>query len=188
MPISLANLFRVVVVLVMAVHVFHMYCLARMMDEGVGLELSTVIRSASFAMVMMIPLAWAVALPELPEIVTRFRSHQRWRRGQCSRCGYQLTGIERSTCPECDAARREPEGYDLGWPTVRRFLLLVVLAWALGSTAAELWTWDDERRFGEEVQRHLTAGQDGDYSRARRWPSENGGLVYDPERGILAHD
>ncbi len=79
MPVSWAMIFRGVVLLLMAAHAFRMYLLAPTLQQTQGSGASTVVTSSLFALAMLLPFAWAVALPELPEIYRRNNRHRRWR-------------------------------------------------------------------------------------------------------------
>lgn len=186
MPISWAALFRVVVLLLMAAHVFYLYTFARTYQEMVGPDFATVFASSSFALAMLIPLAWAVALPDLPEIIRSHLSRRRWSQGRCPECGYPVIYAEGGTCPECGADRGEPRPFWIGWPTARRFAMLAAGAWLLGCVAAESWTSADEAAFRNEGLAHLEASDVSQYSRPRRWPMGNERLYYTHSEGATA--
>jgi len=185
MPIRFATLFRAMIVLVLAAHVFVMYSTARVMHSGFGLELDIFIIAALFALAMLIPLMWAAWLPELPEVLTQRRRHRRWQRGVCPRCGYDSGSAEPTPCPECGAPFEEPKRYELSFGTLRRFLILTVIAWGVGVASAELWITNDERSFAREVEQRR--GQlSGEYIRQRAWPNDDSTLVYSAEFGMRA--
>jgi hypothetical protein len=188
MPVSLPNIFRALVLLLMAGYAFSMYCMARSMGETVGFRWTTIIVTSAWVLALMIPLAWAVGLPELPELYQWLHRQRRWKTGRCPRCGYDLRGGSGGTCPECAETTEKPEPYSFTWRTVVRFAAMIVLAWMLGSAAGESWTRYDERLFEQEVEARLASGVNGRYARPRRWPSETAGLVYVPGHGIQAHD
>jgi hypothetical protein len=169
--LSLANVFRCVVLLVLAAHVFYMYCLARANAGTFGFELGTTVVGALFALVMLIPLVWAVTLPELPEIYsTHIRARRWWRQHRCCGCGYSRVGLDVLNCPECGRAIEPPRDYAVNVRTVVLFIAMNLFAWILGCTAAEALYSADERAFMQEVARHEAQG-DAEYRRQARWPS-----------------
>ncbi len=181
-PISLANLFRAVVVCLLAVHVFYMYSIARAMHSDFGFDPGTSLLAAVFSLVMLVPLIWAVTLPEWPEVYARHVRARRWfRNGRCATCGYRHV-TQHSVCSECGSAYVAPPPYVVSWQTVRMFAIVNLLAWALGSVAGEVWASDDERDFVREVGAHVQAGNDNNYSRSRRWPASSSTLVYDVDQ------
>ena len=147
MPVSWTVVFRLFVLLLMAAHVFYLYAFARTLQEIVGPDFPTILASSSFALVMLVPLVWAVVLPDLPEIVRTHRGRGRWLQGRCSRCGYFVLQAEGRSCPECGTDRRDPGSFRFGWSTVRRFAVLAATAWLLGCVSAECWAVLDERNF-----------------------------------------
>ena len=176
-PVSLTNLFRALVVLLMAVHVFAMYCLARTLEPETGFRIGVAIVGGLFSLAMLIPLLPAVGLPELPELLRWRVSLRRWRTGRCPGCGYPTRGLEDPDCPECGTALEEPAGYRFGAAAIRRFALMLVAAWIIGIAAAETWTLADERDFAREAAQWRDRGATGPYQRARRWPSDHRELV-----------
>jgi hypothetical protein len=130
-----------------------------------------------------VPLAWAAALPDLPEIVRRALGRRRFERGRCGACGYPVSDHAGSACPECGAPRRPPEPFAFGWSTVRRFVALSLAAWALGCAAAETWAWLDEQAFAAEGAAYHGSGV---YSRERRWPMGGTWLWHVPGEGTTA--
>ncbi len=188
---SFALIFRVVVMLALAAHVFYMYCTARGISETVGFRLGTTVIACLFALAMLIPLVWAVFLPDLPEFFSQHLiPRRRWERGRCPACGYDMRGLaERSTaCPECGSPSREPAGWEGSARTVRRFVAINMLAWAIGCLAAEIWMQIDENDFQREVERRLAAGNTSNWGRGRHWPNTNCSLVYRYPDGIHATD
>jgi len=182
-PVSFANLFRLMVLLVLAVHVFYMYCTARGMGEHFGFDLSTTIISALFALAMLVPLVWAVFLPDLPEFITQHvRPRRRWRKGLCPVCGYDRIGLPRgsSLCPECGGDLREPQPWAMTAGTVRRYIALNAVAWLLGCVVGEIWMQLDEREFRREVQQRLASRDTSMYVRARHWPNHTRTMSHSP--------
>ncbi len=185
MPVSWTAIFRVAVLLLIAAWVFFWYAFARIRNETVGLDFVTVLGSTAFALVMLVPLAPATALPDVPDLVRSEIGRRRWLQGRCAVCGHSLLEGRGGTCPECGAERAEPE-FRLGWGTVRRFAALAVIAWAVGCTVAETWTWMDEASFAREAPERIT-GDVNHYSRARRWPMGDRNLYYSPADGVTAY-
>ena len=133
MPVSWELLFRAIVALLMTAHVFYFYLFARAREATAG-------GSALFALAMLVPLAWAVAISDLPEIYRRGRRHRRWEQGRCPGCGYPVrAGGGDGGCPECGTSMDEPRPYRFTWATIRRFAFLVAAAWVIGCGAAETW-------------------------------------------------
>lgn len=178
-PISFASLFRVLVMLVLAFHVFYMYCLARVKADTVGFDLATTVVAALFGLAMLVPLVWAFTLPELPEIwTTHVRAKRWWKQRRCPSCGYRIEGLisNERKCPECGLPLRTPEGYRINAHTLRVFITLNLLAWIIGCAAGELWLLKDEHNFRREcaagihtpcVLPSLSCG------RPRAWPNRN---------------
>jgi hypothetical protein len=178
MPVSLPNLFRTLIMLVLAAHVFYMYSTARTIGETVGLSPGTIVLAGLFSLVMLIPFVWAVALPEFPEMYLRHVRARRWyEQGRCPDCGYVTTATRTNRCPECGAALTSPRPYAVSWHTVRLFVIINLLAWVLGSAAAESWTLVDEHRFRVEATELFATGQEGPYQRARWWPNHTRSLI-----------
>ena len=69
MPVSWTTLFRLLVMVLVALHVFNMYCFSRVVEESVGLDAAAIVGSGFFALAMLIPLVWAVVLPDVPETI-----------------------------------------------------------------------------------------------------------------------
>lgn len=186
-PFSFAFIFRALVMLLLAAHVFYMYCTARGMAESFGFRPGTTIVACLFALVMLIPLVWAVAIPEIPEAFTlHILPRRRWKQGRCRRCGYDLRGIAQApdapiVCPECGLEASEPEAADMwqvGARTIRRFMLINALAWVIGCAAGETWMQIDEHRFRDEAQHIIATSPRASYSRARHWPNSSATLLY----------
>lgn len=156
MAFSLPNLFRLLIVLLLTAHVFVMYCIARTMDGEIGSGIGTIILASGFALVMLLPIVWAVALPEFPEMYLRHvRGRRRYDAGRCPTCGY-TPGVRNPTrCSECGEPVRKPEQYHVGIRTIRLFILINLLAWVLGCAAGEAWCQNDEWLFDAKI--HATA-------------------------------
>ncbi len=186
MPMSWTAIFRVVMLLLMAAHVFYLYAFARMLQEVIGTDFRTVLASSSFALVMLVPLTWAVAVPDLPQILRAHRARRRWLRGNCPGCNYFLLSTTGTGCPECGADRAEPRPFEFGWSMVRRFAALAVVAWVLGCVAAESWTVLDETSFARAAPAHVDGTVTHRYSRQRRWPMHGKRLYYSTTDGVTA--
>jgi hypothetical protein len=182
----LALTWRAGLALCMAFYVLCMYGLARAEIEGVGLRPGTVTLAALFALLMMVPLVWIVAIMELPELWRGVRARRRWKLGRCPACGYDIHGSLASECPECGAGLGLPPEHRFGWRTLRRFLLVALVTWIAGSAACESWAIFDERAFAGEVRARLAAGADAVYWRERSWPCDGAWLIYEPGKGISA--
>lgn len=191
-PISLANLFRAGVLLLLALHVFYMYCTARAGAETFGFHLGTTVVAALFSLAMLVPLVWAVTLPELPEIyTTHWRPRRRWKRGQCPSCGYPFQGLPDGLCPECGARLEAPTGYRIRARTIKLFVAMNLLAWLIGCIAGEMWVEMDERAFIKEAKSATAHApwdweQDLYYTRERRWPNRSNSLYYSRAKGVLS--
>lgn len=181
MLVSWTNIFRAVFVLLMAGHVFVMYSLARTQAHGFGFDLRTAIGSALFALVMLIPLAPAVALSDLPEAYSRATRRRRFKNGLCPACGYPVAPSGGETCQECGRRMTEPEPYRFTWAVARRFVVFALIAWMAGSIASEGWLLADEAAFRTEVDAQAAQGQHS-YGRDRRWPG-NGYFLWDVDQG-----
>ncbi len=168
----------------MAGHVFLMYVLARTWQETFGNSISVVMLSLLFAGVMLIPLLWAIAIPDLPLTFMRSAARRRWIRGQCPECRYPASESSARVCPECGAAITEPEPYQFRWSLVRRFVILAIAAWVLGAVAGEAWVVADEASFRREIAmiRNMPVDRNG---RDRRWPGI-GSLDWMPDTGFAA--
>jgi len=186
---SFANLIRLVMVLLLAAHAFFMYGQARTLAETCGFDAGVALASATFAMVLMIPFTWTYGLADLPEIWTKhFRPRRRWRRGECADCGYPRTGAPATSerCAECGAIIAEPPPYAFGWPTIRRFLIMVAMSLAMGCAAAETMLLLDEHAFRVEAPAKAANSVTGRWTRPRSWPHADAALVYDAAANVYA--
>jgi hypothetical protein len=185
MPMSLGNLFRLFVLALLALHVFVMYSLARTWDGAFGFHLGATFGSTFFALLMLVPLLWAVTVPEWPEIYARyFRARKRWSRGRCPDCDYDLRGNpkDESNCPECGIVLVEPEPYRFTSAIFRKFIIINALAWLIGSVGGELWIRADEAAFLQEVIAKVSLGETS-FQRSRDWPGI-GALRWTEEQGV----
>lgn len=173
MPLSFRAIFRLGILLVLIVYVFLMYCLARGISEQPAVTLWPVIRAGAFSLVMMIPVLWLAGISELPDALTRHRGQRWWERQQCPHCGYTIRGAMSGVCPECAGELAPPAGFEFGWGTVRRFLMINIVAWCIGVGVGEMWIRADEMRFlneaGQQEQRDVDAQP---YHRPRIWPNQ----------------
>ena len=181
MPISFALIFRGLILLALAAHVFYMYCTARGLGGHFGFDPGTTTGSSFFALAMLVPLVWAVFLPDLPEFITQHvRPRRRWSRGQCPQCGYDRLSLpaDEKVCPECGGELREPEAWRFTVRTVQRFVAINLIAWLVGCFAGELWMENDERDFRAEVTAQLKRDDISDRYRQRRWPNHSETMAY----------
>ncbi len=188
MPLFLPHLFRGLILLLLAAHVFYMFSIARALAGTIGWSWSTFIIAAGFALIMLLPLIWAVALPEFPEMYLRHvRGRRRFARGECPGCGYRIA-TEDAPCSECGSAVEPPEPYRICGRTVRTFVLINLFAWVVGLAAAEGWAQYDEHVFLAEAQAAHAAEGSQRFTRARAWPSDSARLQWDVERGVRVED
>ncbi len=173
--------------LLIAPHVFYINAISREPQDILGVDFHTVLASSAFALIMLVPLAWAVVLPDLPEIIRNHRGRRRWQRGRCSMCDYPLLYEQGASCPECGTTRGEPGSFEFGWSTVQRFVLLAAAAWAVGCIGAESWAVLDEVAFAREGEAHVSTMTVKDaYSRPRRWPNQDRTLYFSSSSGVTA--
>ena len=180
---SWTNLFRTVFVLLMAGHVLVMYSLARTQQHGFGFDLNTAILSTLFALLMLLPLAPAVALSDLPEVYSRTVRRRRFENGLCPTCRYPVASSGGNVCQECGRPMIAPERYRFTWAMARRFAAFALIAWIAGSIASEGWLIADEAAFRKEAEAEALKGR-GSLLRDRRWPG-NGYLVWDVDQGYF---
>ncbi len=180
---SWTNIFRTVFVLLMAGHVLVMYSLARTQQHGFGFDLNTAILSTLFALLLLLPLAPAIALSDLPEAYKRAARRRRWSDGLCPACRYPVAPSGGDICQECGMRMIEPEPYRFTWAMARRFAIFALIAWIAGSLASEGWLLADEAAFRQEAEAEALKGR-GSLLRDRRWPG-NGYLVWDVDQGYF---
>lgn len=191
-------MFRAAITLVLGLHVFTMYSTARGMGEHFGFHTGTTIIAALFALAMLLPLVWAVALPELPEALTHsILPLRRWKQGRCPACAYDMRGFIDAgnaaatppICPECGTPMLEPpppEMLQLSVRTARRYITLNLLAWLLGCATGETLMQIDEHAFRNEVQALAAANTSVSYMRPRWWPNRSCSLGYRTDAGYFA--
>jgi len=182
---TLGHFIRGIVATLLTAHVFYMFALARTQLDGFGFDLSTVLLAALFALVVLLPFAWAVVLGDIPEVyITQIRSRNWYRANRCPQCGYDLTGIKSiKQCPECGGAIAEPPPYKLSRTNIRRFITINLAAWVLGCVVAEAWLGADEAAFVREAQAAVAQDDRELYQRPRRWPFESVTMVYHESEG-----
>ncbi|MGI9013274.1 MAG: hypothetical protein ACR2GY_03395 [Phycisphaerales bacterium] len=74
--------------LLVAVHAFVCYSIARVFCGNVGFQLTALISGLAFAGAMILPLVWMFGLVDLPRWFYSFhRPAKRWERGECPTCG-----------------------------------------------------------------------------------------------------
>lgn len=189
MNFNLANLFRAIVTLLFAAHVFFMYAHVRVSGEHFGFNSITALLGLLFSLVMLVPFVWVYWIADVPQIISKHMLPQRrWSKGQCPTCGYSREGLTVNTCPECGTKLIKPQDYRFGLATIRRFLLVVTIAWLGGCFTAEGLALFDEYLFRQEVESLTRSGNHVRYGRDRTWPMQNGGLVYSDYDGFDAHE
>lgn len=115
-----------------------MYRLGRTLAGPATADAGDMALAALFALSMLIPLVWAVTLPDLPEIYTRVWRARRWfRQGRCTRCGYVLEPSSPARCPECGQMQTPPGEYAINARTIYRFIALNLAAWIIGCAVGE---------------------------------------------------
>jgi len=173
-------IFRLMIVLLLAAHVFYMYALARAESDAFGVSLATVLLCAFFGALMLLPFFWLVCLPEFPEILQRQTiGPRRVRAGKCPWCAYPAAQSGSAICAECGGSTTEPEAYEWSWRVVRIFIVMNVLAWFIGSASAETFITLDERTFMRDVETYKQAVEvPRSVQRIRRFPSR-GLMLYD---------
>jgi hypothetical protein len=176
-----------VVLLLVAGYVFYLYAFARGLQEIVGRDFTTVLASCSFSLVLLVPMVWVVALPDLPRILWTHRARRRWLQGLCPKCGLFVLHEEGSVCPECGADRSLPASFRPGSVEVRRLAVIALAAWFLGCIASETWASLDETVFAREAEAHVSASPDDEYSRPRRWPMQDQTLYYTQADGVMPY-
>jgi hypothetical protein len=138
MPLSWATLFRIAVLLALSAHEMMMYRLARMLSGPALNDASDMVLAALFALAMLVPLVWAVTLPELPEIYTRVVRARRWfRQGRCPGCGYKVGVATSERCPECGKPITPPRDYAVTSATIWRYAAMNATAWLIGCSVGE---------------------------------------------------
>lgn len=181
---SPGNLFRGLILLLLAAHVFCMYSLARTWDGAFGFHLGQTVLAAVFGLIMLIPLLWSVTVPEWPEIFSRhIRGRRRFHAGRCPGCNYDLhdRGLgDEKNCAECGEPFRAPEPYRFTPRIFRVFIAINIVAWTIGCGGAEAMLQIDETAFHQEAKAAAAAGEMG-YGRPRRWPGV-GGLYWESGR------
>lgn len=168
------NLFRSLLMLILAAHVFYMYCLARTWGGEIGFHAGQTVIAAGFGLIMLVPLLWAVTVPDWPEIYTQnIRDRRRYQRSRCTACDYDLRGIKETgetICAECGTPIAEPVPYQFTFGIFKKFILINLLAWIIGASSGEMWVFTDEVAFQREVL-EASMNEEKAYFRERRWPA-----------------
>lgn len=184
-PIPLPVLVRIAVIGALCAHAFFVYTTARCLARTFGFDLGVMLMGVVVTLVMMVPFVWVYWIVDLPDIWQRhLRPMRRWRANRCPACGYSRKGVASVICPECGVTWVEPTPYRVGWPTVRRFVLIVLIALTFGTAAGEMRILLDERAFLREAE----ASPDGVAARARGWPNGAHWLFHDAIHGPTAGD
>ena len=179
-PASARWIHRVLLLGLLAVYFFLSYCILRALLGSVGGTFGTIAKALLATAAMGAFIVWAVPLAEVPQIVFRHLLPQRRaRRGRCPHCGYDRRD---RACPECGFAGAAPGPWQLGWSTVRRFGVVLLVGFLLGAVTGEVWTSLDERRFAAE-----SVGRPA-HVRPRAWPADFANLAWDPRTGVSAVD
>ncbi len=177
--LSMANLFRAVVTLLFAAHVFFMYAHVREMGSGFGFDAGTMTVGLAFSLVMLVPFIWVYWIADVPQIMTKHvLPKRRWAKGGCPACGYSREGLTAAMCPECGAELIKPREYRFSLSTIGRFVLLVLIAWLGGCFVVEGLALYDEHLFRREVEMRRAQGLTDAYWRQRIWPMGNSSLGY----------
>jgi hypothetical protein len=186
-PLSLAASFRLLILLTLAAHVFYMYSLARTSGEAFGFSFGTFLLATGFATIMLLPLSWAVAIAELPDMYAKhWRAQYRWKRGRCALCNHIRTNDPRAhACPECGSPYAEPEPYKLDRRAVRRYLLMVLGAWVAGIAVAEGRIAADEADFRAAAARTIEGEPIRVLARDRCWPGR-GVMIFEWSHGFYS--
>ncbi len=190
MSITWTFTFRAVIVLGLSAHVFLMYNLARVLNGGFGMNLGTIVLAVLFSAAMLIPLFWVVCLADVPEMLLSQRAQRRFSNGQCPSCGYNCENISSATCPECGTALLEPARYQWTWQTLRRYVVLNVIAMLIGVGFGESLLTFDELMFRREAST-LELQQFPStvlLSRNRIWPNNDSNIRYDTLTGFTARN
>ena len=169
-----ATFYRLLLALLISVHVFLMYLLARAYIGGFGFHILSVLWGSLFAFAMLIPLLWAVAFAELPEMWDmNVRRQRRWRQGSCPSCSYPRNSDspqDQGRCQECGDFLVKPSHYRLSLRAVKRFLVILVIGLILGVVSGETWLRTDEIAFQDEVRRQAFFDAQRKQTRQRAWP------------------
>ena len=178
---------RSVILAGLCLHVFLMYSFARTGSEEFGFDPANTMVAVIFAVIMMVPFCWAFGIADLPQIyVDYWRPTHRWKRGRCPACGYDLQGSPTEQCSECGKDNQPPQQYSIGWSTIRRFILLVIVSTLIGCATAEATIVLDEYDFRRTVQRLQAKSNDATVRRVRRWPNGQFTLTFSPDEGFRA--
>jgi hypothetical protein len=162
---------------------FASYCFARALiggfigsaggvTSGVGTVLLACIATAGASIFLW----WLVPLADFAEIFwVHLPADRRATQAKCPACGYPHH--DREFCSECGESTAPLPAWTLTWRPVRRFSIVLLLAWCVGSLAGEAWTRLDEIRFEQEA-----AAQPGaPYARSRGFPTSFARMTADAD-------
>jgi hypothetical protein len=170
--------------LVLATYFFVIFSVTRGLLKGIGFDASTSFQCSAVTLLMAGFIIWLAPMGHFLEAWFLHRLPTlRARRGLCPSCGHAAPPIgdrapdDSARCSECggDYTMRPP--LQLGWPSLRRFLIVAGAAYLLGSGAAAIAIRADEAAFLREV----AAGQDRPHARPRAWPANFATLSFDGE-------
>ncbi|MBL9120544.1 MAG: hypothetical protein JNL80_11590 [Phycisphaerae bacterium] len=119
---------------------------------------------------------------EVRATMAYFRQSRRWRNHHCPRCDHTIDPTQfDGVCPECGSPFGRPKA-----PPRRtgRRIRASLIAIGVAALVAMIWQAADLSAFRSKVDGQPQIR----HSRARWWPAESAGFVYEPGRGISAHD
>lgn len=185
-PPLLAALHRSCIFFLLCGYFFVAFAAARGLVGGWGLPLRVWVPAAFASALMSVFVIWLAPFLALPEIWYRHvLPERRVKRGRCPDCGHPhpRSVAEHYLCPECGGTGQLPPVWQCTWPVIRRFLVLLVAAYLVGSIAAAFSGRWDERRFERDVARRRS---DVAFERPRAWPAEFARLRYEPGVGFAS--
>ena len=190
MHAAFSHLLRGLFAIVLTGHVFYMFCLARTEIGGFGFDLGVVILAVLFALVLLVPFGWIIALAEIPDLyVNQVRTRRWYQSGRCPQCGYDVSARQNSdVCSECGGTIAPPPPYRLSRATIQRFIIINLVAWAIGCAIGEAWLEGDEAAFRHEAREALKQSDQTVYARPRRWPFDSVMMTYREQSGARAAD
>ena len=165
-----------------------MYVLVRPLFGSFGFDLVHTVKSVVAVGFLGCFVFFLIPIVDLPLIWFRhLRPRSRAKRGCCPNCGQPAPpGVSQAVCPECGTTPQPPAAWRPDAGTLRRFLLLLLGAIAIGSSVGEWALVTDERRFRREALQRAYAAPTDSYSRPRSWPNGHARLTYTPETGLEA--
>ena len=188
-PFGVLVIWRVGILVTLAAYYFVVACIARGILGGFGWHFGNLIQVLLGAAVMTAFVIWLAPLVELPEIWYQHRAPaKRQLRGLCPQCGYERGHTHPSDatasgrCPECGAPDALRPAWEFGSRTLRHFLFIALVAYAIGCLGAMWWVMQDEAAF----QREATMSR-GAFARSRAWPAQFAQLSIDVDGTLSAH-